>query len=54
MTQTPTGKVVSRTEQEVSKLPGSVLSKYTYLAVASEGEFRGIVDSVLKVSFDEK
>ena len=54
MTQTPINEVMSKTEQEMSKLLDNVLNKYTYLTITSEGEFRSIVDSVLKINFDEK
>ena len=54
MTQTPINEMMSKTEQEMSKLLDNVLNKYTYLTITSEGEFRNIVDSVLKINFDEK
>ena len=54
MTQTPINEMMSKTEQEMSKLLDNVLNKYTYLTITSEGEFRNVVDSVLKINFDEK
>jgi hypothetical protein len=54
MTQTPINEMMSKTEQEMSKLLDNVLNKCTYLTITSEGEFRNIVDSVLKINFDEK
>jgi len=54
MTQTPINEMMSKTEQEMSKLLDNVLNKYNYLTITSEGEFRSIVDSVLKINFDEK
>ena len=54
MTQTPINEMMSKTEQEMSKLLDNILNKYTYLTITSEGEFRNIVDSVLKINFDEK
>ena len=54
MTQTPINEMMSKTEQEMSKLLDNVLDKYNYLTIKSEGEFRSIVDSVLKINFDEK
>ena len=53
MTQTPINEMMSKTEQEMSKLLDNVLNKYNYLTIGSEGEFRNIVDSVLKINFDD-
>ena len=52
MTQTPINEMISKTE-EMSKLLDNVLNKYTYLTITTEGEFRNIVDSMLKINFND-
>jgi hypothetical protein len=52
MTQSPINEMISKTV-EMSELIDNLLNQYTYLTITSEGEFRNIVDSVLKINFNE-
>jgi RecB family endonuclease NucS len=52
MTVTPTNEMGSKIG-EIKKLFDNVLNHYTYEGMTSEGEFRNIMDSILKIGFND-
>jgi hypothetical protein len=51
MTLTPVDDMGSKVH-EIAACLDDILNNFTYEAMSSEGEFRNIVDSILKINFD--